>query len=180
MTVNDGGASNNLVTQSFTVTVSQVNLPPTLNPLGNLGLIQNSGSQTVALSGITSGLTNTLTLMMVTATPQQPGLIPNPTVSYVNMSTNGTLTFAPVAGATGTSAITVTVNNGSAPQQPLQPHVHGHGSAIGQHAAQHHQFADEQSGRCRTSGQLQRDGGGNRAVELSMAVQLHEFAGLGV
>ena len=115
VTVNDGGASNNLVTQSFTVTVSQVNLPPTLNPLGNLGLIQNSGSQTVALSGITSGLTNTLTLMMVTATSSNPGLIPNPTVSYVNMSTNGTLTFAPVAGATGTSAITVTVNNGPPP-----------------------------------------------------------------
>ena len=30
VTVNDGGTSNNIVTQSFTVTVNAVNQPPTL------------------------------------------------------------------------------------------------------------------------------------------------------
>jgi len=33
VTVNDGGASNNLVTRSFVVTVNPVNQPPTLNSL---------------------------------------------------------------------------------------------------------------------------------------------------
>ena len=37
VTVNDGGASNNVTSQSFTVTVNPVNDPPTLNALSNLG-----------------------------------------------------------------------------------------------------------------------------------------------
>ena len=55
VTVNDGGASNNLVSQTFTVTVNPVNQPPTLNALANVTINENAGLQTVNLSGITSG-----------------------------------------------------------------------------------------------------------------------------
>src|SRR5262249_21969870 len=55
VTINDGGTSNNIVTQSFLVTVNPVNQPPTLSPLANLTINENAGLQTVNLSGIGSG-----------------------------------------------------------------------------------------------------------------------------
>ncbi|MCL4789717.1 MAG: hypothetical protein KJ070_23545, partial [Verrucomicrobia bacterium] len=41
-------------------------------------------------------------------------LIPNPTVSYTSPNATGTLAFTPVANASGTATITVTVNDGQA------------------------------------------------------------------
>ena len=114
VTVNDGGASNNIVTRTFTVTVNAVNQPPTLNPLNNLTVNENAGQQTVNLSGITSGATNEVQTLTVTATSSNPGLIPNPTVSYNSPNTNGTLTLTPVANGFGSATITVTVNDGGA------------------------------------------------------------------
>ena len=118
VTVNDGGASNNLVTQTFTVTVNGAgqtgNSPPTLNAIGNLTINQNAGSQTVNLSGITSGTGSAGQSLTVTAMSSNPGLIPNPTVNYAGPNTTGMLTFAPVPNATGNATITITVNNGAA------------------------------------------------------------------
>jgi hypothetical protein len=114
VTVNDGGASNNLFTQSFTVTVNAVNQPPTLSSLGNLTINENAGLQTVNLSGITSGAANEIQTLSVTAVSSSPGLIPNPTVSYSSPASTGSLSFTPVAKAYGTATITVTVNDGGA------------------------------------------------------------------
>lgn len=113
VTVNDGAASNNLVSQSFTVKVIAVTSPPSLNPLSNLGIIENSSTQTVALV-LSSGLTNLFQRVTVTAVSSNPALIPNPTVNYTSPTTNGSLSFAPVLNLTGTSTITVTVNNNQA------------------------------------------------------------------
>ena len=112
VTVNDGGASNNIVTRSFTVTVNPVNQPPTLNALANLTIIENAGLQTVNLSGITSGATNELQTLTVTASSSKTSLIPNPTVTYTSPNTNGSISFTPVANAYGSATITVTVNDG--------------------------------------------------------------------
>ena len=49
VTVNDGGASNNIVSRSFVVTVNPVNQAPTLNSIANVTVIENSGAQTVNL-----------------------------------------------------------------------------------------------------------------------------------
>src|SRR5208283_612402 len=114
VTVSDGGTSNNIVTQNFTVTVNAVNQPPTLNAISNLTLSKNAGLQTVNLSGITSGATNEIQTLTVTAVSSNLTLIPNPTVNYTSPNTNGTLTFTPVTNAVGTAAITVTVNDGGA------------------------------------------------------------------
>ena len=75
MTVNNNGASNNIVTQSFTVTVNAVNQPPTLNALGNVTINENAGMQTVNLSGITSGTTSQPQTLTVTPVSNNPGLI---------------------------------------------------------------------------------------------------------
>lgn len=90
------------------------NQPPTLDPIVNLTINVDSGPQTVALSGITSGGTNEIQTLVVTAGSSNPGLIPNPAVNYTTPHTTGTLTIAPAANTIGTANITVTVNDGQA------------------------------------------------------------------
>jgi len=115
VTVNDGQAQSNTVTRTFTVTINAGgNQPPTLNAIGNLTININGGLQTVNLSGITSGATNEIQTLKVTATCSNPALISTPAIRYTSPNTNGTLTFTPVANATGTATITVTVNDGGA------------------------------------------------------------------
>src|SRR5207244_10939130 len=48
----------------------------------------------------------------VTATSSNPGLIPNPSVTYMSPDATGSLSFAPAANVFGAATITVTVNNG--------------------------------------------------------------------
>jgi len=93
---------------------SPVNAPPTLNSLSAITINENAGLQTVNLGGITSGASNQVQTLTVTAASSNPGLIPNPTVSYTSPNTTGTLTFTPASNGNGTTTITVTVNNNGA------------------------------------------------------------------
>jgi hypothetical protein len=100
---------------SYTVPIPIMdNQPPTLNALNNISINQNAATQSVPLSGITSGSSGENQTLTVTATSSNAGLIPNPSVSYVSPNTTGTLTFTPVSGASGSATITVTVNDGQA------------------------------------------------------------------
>lgn len=112
VTVNDGAASNNIISRTFTVTVNPVNQAPTLNTLANLTVNENAGPQGVSLSGITSGAANEAQTLAVTAASSNPSVIANPTVSYASPNNTGTLTLSPVANAFGSATITVTVNDG--------------------------------------------------------------------
>src|SRR5262249_191075 len=114
VTVNDGGLSNNTVVRSFTVTVKQINYPPTLDPILNLTINENHGAQTVNLTGISPGPSNQVQTLTVTATSSNPSLIPTPTVTYTSPNSTGTLSFTPAAFATGSTTIAVSVNNGGA------------------------------------------------------------------
>src|SRR5262249_51365242 len=89
-----------------------VNQPPTLNPPADLTLNENAGVQTVSLSGITSGATNESQTLTTTAISSNPGLIPNPTVTYTSPNNTGSLSFTPVAYAFGSTPITVMVSDG--------------------------------------------------------------------
>jgi Bacterial Ig domain/Fibronectin type III domain len=113
VTVNDGGLTNNLVKRTFTVIVNPVNQAPTLDLMGDLDLDENAAGQTVALTGISSGAPNENQKLTVTATSTRPSLTGNPTVSYTSPNATGTLAFKPVADASGTAIITVTVNDGT-------------------------------------------------------------------
>jgi hypothetical protein len=114
VTVNDGQAANNLFTQTFIVTVTAVNDPPTLDPISNpAAILEDAGQQTVSLTGISAGPNESQTLT-VTATSNNTSLIPNPIVNYVSPSTTGSLSYTPVANANGSAVITVTVNDGGA------------------------------------------------------------------
>ena len=119
VSVNDGGASNNIVTTTFSVTVNPVvvtpvNQPPTLNSPANVTINENSASQTVNLSGISSGSPSEIQTLTVTAVSSNPALIPNPTITYSSPNSTGSLTFTPVSNASGSATISVSVNDGGA------------------------------------------------------------------
>ena len=97
---------------SYTPPTSAPNVLPTLNPLINLTVSEDSTQQSVALAGITAGIGDLLQILSVTATSSNPSLIPTPTITYANPNTSGTLRFTPAANGSGTATITVTVNDG--------------------------------------------------------------------
>ncbi|MBS0630910.1 MAG: tandem-95 repeat protein [Verrucomicrobia bacterium] len=111
VTVKDNGGGADTVTQSFTVTVIPVNDPPTLDPIADPAAIRaNSGQQVIALTGISAGYLESQHLT-VTAVSDNTALIPNPSVSYTSPAATGTLRYTPVAHASGTAHITVTVQD---------------------------------------------------------------------
>ncbi len=110
VTVNDGGASNNITTRTFTITVNPVNDLPTLGGLANLTINEDAGLQTVNLSSISAGGGESQVLT-VSAGSSNPALIANPTVHYTSPNSAGTLTFTPAVNQSGTSLITVAVRD---------------------------------------------------------------------
>jgi len=98
----------------YSVPIPLGNQSPTLTALANITINESAGLQTVNLAGITSGATNEAQTLTVTATSSNPGLIPNPTVSYTSPNPTGTIAFTPVALAFGSATLTVTVNDGGA------------------------------------------------------------------
>ena len=143
VTVTDGGPDGNLGTpgdngtfsRMFPVTVDAVNDPPTLDAIANpVAINEDAPQQTVNLAGISAGGGESQTLQ-VTATSDNTGLIPNPTVAYASPDPTGSLAYTPVANAFGTALVTVTVtdaglddNFGDAGRQPDgHSHVHRDG-----------------------------------------------------
>jgi hypothetical protein len=90
------------------------NTPPTLDALPAILLNLNSPTQAVLLTGISPGSAGGNQTVTISATSSKTGLIPKPVVSYQNPNSTATLLFKPKPGQTGTSTITVTVNNGGA------------------------------------------------------------------
>ena len=113
------GGGQNTTVQTFLVTVNPVNQAPTINPIVPPAPIfeNTTGVQTVNLSGITAGAGESQVLT-ITAASSNPGLIPNPTVSYTSPNTVATLTYTVVPNASGTAVISVTVmDNGPTARQ---------------------------------------------------------------
>ena len=114
MTDNGGTANGGVIqtTTTFTVTVLPVDVPPTLNFITNPAPVGVSpGLQRINLTGIGPGAGDTGQFLTVTATSNNPALIPNPTIAYTSPNTTGTLTYTPVTNATGTALITITVTD---------------------------------------------------------------------
>ncbi|MDB6035818.1 MAG: Repeat family, partial [Verrucomicrobiales bacterium] len=108
--VSDG--SGNTSSISFAVVVNPVDNGPTLNPIGNLVINEDSAAQVVNLSGISSGVLNQSVL--VSATTGNPELIGNLAVTYTSPGASGNLSFTPLSNAYGTGSVTVVVDNGAA------------------------------------------------------------------
>ena len=78
-------------------------------------ILEDAGLQNVSLAGISAGAGETQTLV-VTATSDNPGLIPSPAVTYTSPQATGSLSYTPVANQAGSAVITVRVmdNGGTA------------------------------------------------------------------
>jgi hypothetical protein len=120
--VSDGGLDNDLATaadnltatRTFTVVVTDVDDPPTLDAIADPAAInEDAGLQTVNLAGISAGAGESAVLV-VTASSSNPALIPNPTVTYTSPNPTGALTYTPVANTSGSAVVTVTVSDGGA------------------------------------------------------------------
>ena len=106
-----GGLESGFSTEASYV-VPVPNARPTLDPIGTVTINQDSGPQTVNLTGITTGSPSENQTLLVTAFSSNPALVPNPTVNYTSPSTTGSLVFAPAAASYGSSSITVMVDDG--------------------------------------------------------------------
>lgn len=90
-----------------------VNPLPTLAPLPNLVLNMNSGVQTVTLSGISYGPTVTKVPLKITVAFSNPKLVTASKLTYISPKTSGVLSFMLGGNQTGTTTVTVTLNNGA-------------------------------------------------------------------
>src|SRR5205823_6339520 len=81
----DGGTANGGVdsfSRTFVVNVNAVNDPPTLDTIANPAAInEDGGTQTVNLSGISAGDSESQTLTVL-ATSSNTSIVPNPTFNY--------------------------------------------------------------------------------------------------
>ena len=85
------------------------NHTPTLNNISNPAAVNlNAGVQTVAISGISDGDSETQTIQ-VTVTSSNTTLIPSPTVTSTRPG--GTVTYTPATGQYGTATLSVTVRD---------------------------------------------------------------------
>ena len=66
---------------------------------------------TITLTGISTGMGDVKQLLTFTAVSNNPGLIPNPTISYTNGTCTATLTYIPMADVSGSAVITVTATD---------------------------------------------------------------------
>ncbi|HUC84092.1 MAG TPA: hypothetical protein VL970_02785, partial [Candidatus Acidoferrales bacterium] len=72
---------------------------------------QNAGTQTIVLTGISSGSTNADQTLKVSAASSSRSLLPE--IQYASPGSTALLRFSPPARSTGTATITVTVNDGN-------------------------------------------------------------------
>ena len=91
--------------------VQAINDPPTLNPITSPAAInEDSGEQTINLTGISAGACESQTLR-VTATSSNTTLLPTIGEDYTSPSSTGTLSYTPAADQSGSALVTVTVTD---------------------------------------------------------------------
>src|SRR6185369_10485033 len=112
VTVNDGGASNNLVTRNFTVTVNAVNDPPTIGAISNQAVLEDTPAGPINLT--VDDVDSPLGSLILSASSSNPALAPAANIVFDGTSANPNMTITPVANQSGTATITVKVSDGQA------------------------------------------------------------------
>jgi len=111
----DGGTANggvDSVLTTFTVMVNAVNDAPTVTAISNPAAIdEDAGEQVINLSGIGTGAANEGQALTITATSDNPGLIPDPVLIYTSPQATGSLSYTTVPDSHGTAIITVKVKD---------------------------------------------------------------------
>jgi hypothetical protein len=119
VSVTDGGLDANLATtddnavttESFDIEVSAINDPPTIDPVADVTVTEDSATFTVDLTGITAGLGETQPLS-ITLENDNTDLFSTVTLDYLSDESTGTIHLTPTTAASGTAAFTLTVTDG--------------------------------------------------------------------
>lgn len=111
-TVSDGGLQS---TASVVVTVNSVDDPPALDPIADITVLEDCGTQTIVLTGVSNGATNENDGFALSAYSSRTGVIPNPTIIYTYPQSTALLHFTPAADQNGTVEITVRAYTTSPP-----------------------------------------------------------------
>jgi hypothetical protein len=111
LTLNDGGASNNLVTRSFAVTVTATNDPPTISDITNQVVNEDTP---LTLAFTVNDLETAPFLLTVSATSTNGTLLPTNNIFFTGSGTNRLVTLLPATNQIGTTLVTLTVSDGAA------------------------------------------------------------------
>lgn len=95
-------------TNVATITVSEEDSSPTLDPISSPVLVPSTSPVTVPLSGITDGGAG-IEVLTVTALSSNPAILPHPTVNYTSPDPGGSLSLTGIEGKSGWVQVTVTV-----------------------------------------------------------------------
>ncbi len=120
VTVDDGAPNNNTTTRIFTVKVNPINDAPRMDNVEDTSPLKpNAGAQTVNLTGIQAGPFENQAIS-ITATSDNPALVPNPVIKYTSPAATGQLVFTPVPDQTGEANITIKVQDDGQAEAPHQ------------------------------------------------------------
>lgn len=112
--LNVAGASGNSNAVPVTTLLEGSNAAPTLDVIADLGdIAADSGEITVPLTGVSDG-GEFNQFVDITASSDNPALLPLLEVDYFDPEDAGLLRFTPAPGQTGTATITVTADDGQA------------------------------------------------------------------
>ena len=112
LTVSDGTLT---VTETFNVTVAEVNDFPTITTVAEQSIIEDAN--TGAISFTVGDVDNVVGDLTVTGTSGDTTLVPNANVVIGGSGANRTVTVSPAANQNGTATITLTVSDGGAQSQ---------------------------------------------------------------
>lgn len=112
VTVRDGGASNNVISRVFTVTVNSVNQSPTISTVTNRLIAMDSAAAGIPFT--IGDRETTASSLTVSGSSDNQLLVPNANITFGGSGGNRNVTVTPATGQTGTANITVTVSDGTA------------------------------------------------------------------
>jgi hypothetical protein len=101
-----GGGIDSVLMKFYITVVSSINHDPTINEVAPVIILEDADSVRIILTGITDGDFGSQNLQF-TISNSNEGLIPNPTINYVNGTDEATLVFKPVANLSGSANFTV-------------------------------------------------------------------------
>ena len=107
--VNDGGVDSGAETVSLIV--KPVNDPPSLTPIGDRTVTEDSGELTIVLSGISAGPPNETQGITINALSEDESIISVSGVDYSPSDITGILRLTPTADANGEVIVTVVIKD---------------------------------------------------------------------
>jgi hypothetical protein len=108
--VNDGGASNNLVTRTFTVSVNSSNDLPRITGLADTVTVEDTAAGPLAFR--VEDVESAAGSLQLSASSSDTNLVPHARITFGGAGTNRTVSVAPATNQSGTATITITVADG--------------------------------------------------------------------